>query len=157
MEVFRMLDTNVFEHMKSGAVGQKHCQKQGFMQKASSSILFIEYFSALFFYFYMKQTVSFHDFLNALPFPSSTHQHTQRLHFTEVQRVFIPQHLYLPQASPSSGRRTAEVHCEALNTLSIALVSQEPAFHVSDFSQGVLMLIHFTLLTHLFFGVSFLF
>jgi hypothetical protein len=50
------------------------------------------------------------------------------------------------------------MHCWALTALWIALVSQKPAFHVSDFSQGALMLILFTLLTHLFFfRLSYLF
>lgn len=63
-----------------------------------------------------------------------------------------PLHLYLPHRPlTAQGETQPEMHCRALNVLWIALVSQEPAFHVSDFPQGSLMLIHFTLLTHLFF------
>lgn len=72
---------------------------------------------------------------------------------------FFPQHLYLPHRPLTAQEETQpEMHCRALNALWIALVSQEPAFHVSDFSQGALMLIHFTLLTRLFFfRLSYLF
>lgn len=83
-----------------------------------------------------------------------------RLHFPKVQRGFSPAlHLYLPHRPLTAhGETQPEMHCRALNALWIALVSQEPAFHVSDFSQGALMLIHFTLLTHLFFfRLSYLF
>lgn len=83
-----------------------------------------------------------------------------RLHFPKVQRGFSPAlHLYLPHRPlTAQGETQSEMHCRALNALWIALVSQEPAFHVSDFSQGALMLIHFTLLTHLFFfRLSYLF
>ena len=83
-----------------------------------------------------------------------------RLHFPKVQRGFSPAlHLYLPHRPlTAQGETQPEMHCRALNALWIALVSQEPAFHVSDFSQGALMLIHFTVLTHLFFfRLSYLF
>lgn len=72
---------------------------------------------------------------------------------------FFTQCLYLPHRLLTDQEETQpEMHCWALTALWIALVSQKPAFHVSDFSQGALMLIHFTLLTHLFFfRLSYLF
>lgn len=87
----------------------------------------------------------------ALPFPSPAHQHTRRLHFLKVQRGFLPC-TSTCHTSLSQLRERHSLKCAAgLCLLWIALVSQEPAFHVSDFSQGALMLIHFTLLAHLFF------
>lgn len=87
----------------------------------------------------------------ALPFPSPAHQHTRRLHFLKVQRGFLSC-TSTCHTSLSQLRERHSLKCAAgLCLLWIALVSQEPAFHVSDFSQGALMLIHFTLLAHLFF------
>ena len=64
--------------------------------------------------------------------------------------------LLATQASQLRGRCSLK-RTAWLWMLWIALVTQELAFHVSDFSQGALMLIHFTLLTHLFFFRLFFF
>lgn len=74
------------------------------------------------------------------------------------ERVFFPSISICHTDLSQLRKRESSMHCQALNTVWIAPVSQEPAFHVSDFSQGALMLIHFILLTHLFFfRLSYLF
>lgn len=128
-----------------------HCdEKQDIRQRVILTAFQIKYFSGLFFCLYMKQTMSFRGLQrNALPFPSSAYQHTQSLHFPKFREGFSSQHLYLPhQASHSSGRDTAR---NALWGFECSLDSSCQWFYVSDFSQGTSMLIHFTLLTHLFF------
>lgn len=93
-----------------------------------------------------------------LAFPSPAHQFTQRLHSWSSERDFFPSISICHTDLSQLRKRQSSMHCQALNTVWIAPVSQEPAFHVSDFSQGALMLIHFILLTHLFFfRLSYLF
>lgn len=136
--------------------------KQDFMHGVLPTTLRIKYISGLFLCLYMKQTVSFHGLKKKVPCLSLLLHISQRRGYISPKfrkGFFFPQHLYLPHRPLTAQEETQpEMHCRALNALWIALVSQEPAFHVSDFSQGALMLIHFTLLTHLFFfRLSYLF
>lgn len=127
--------------------------KQGFMHSSShhpsyqktSVVCFSAYLwnrLSLFMFFKKKMTC----------FPHLRHISSHRGYIPEVQRGIFFLSITICHTDLSQLRkRQSSMHCQALNTVWIAPVSQEPAFHVSDFSQGALMLIHFILLTHLFF------
>lgn len=96
---------------------------------------------------------------SALPFPSLAHQHTRRLHFPKVQRGFFSPSISTCHTGLSQLRKRHSWNALPGFEHSLNSSCQSGAcISCFRFFPGGFMLIHFTLLTHLFFSrLSYLF